>query len=72
MSGHQHMRRALNNHVLSRPRGLWERILFPVLRTAYTQGYEAGYATGFVTADRIARDETGGVVGQEGETDANA
>lgn len=57
MSGYQQMRRALSNHVLSRPRGLWQRLIYPVLRTAYTQGYESGYAIGFITADEKARAE---------------
>lgn len=57
MSGYQQMRRALSNHVLSRPRGVWQRLLYPVLRTAYTQGYESGYAIGFITADEKARAE---------------
>ncbi|WP_413354006.1 hypothetical protein [Microbacterium sp. 1P06AB] len=52
MTGYQQMKRAVSAHVLSRPRGLWERLVFPIARSAYQQGYEAGYATGYVDADR--------------------
>lgn len=52
MSGYERMLRALNTSIYSRPRGLWERLLFPMLRVAYRQGFEDGYATGHVDAQR--------------------
>lgn len=48
MSGYTKMRRALAASMLSRPRGLWERLTFPLLRESFKQGFEQGYATGHI------------------------
>ena len=46
ISGFHRMRAALSRSMLSRPRGLWERLTFPMLREAYAQGFREGYGTG--------------------------
>jgi hypothetical protein len=48
VTGYERMRQALAQSVLSRPRGLWERLTYPMLREAFKQGFQVGYATGHI------------------------
>jgi len=47
-SGYQKMQAALAKSFLSRPRTLFERLTFPMLREAYKQGFKDGYGIGHV------------------------
>lgn len=48
MTGYQKMLEALSRSVLSRPNGLLERLVYPLARKAYEQGFRDGYGTGHI------------------------
>lgn len=54
MTGYERMQRALARSVLSRPRGLFERLVFPMMRAAFEEGYKAGYANGHIDGQHSA------------------
>jgi hypothetical protein len=56
LTGYQRMGQALAQSVLSRPRTLWERLTYPMLREAYKQGFQDGYGTGHIDG-QCAREE---------------
>lgn len=58
MTGHERMRQALAQSVLSRPRGMWERLTYPMLREAFKQGFQAGYATGHIDGQHAPKEES--------------